>query len=100
MVVATVEPEVIKEHQDLHRVPVAAAQVVEVARQQELQLAVLLAGSAPRLQQTLLDTDWCVALPANRTGQAHLLLLMALQGLADGLDLQLLGNDSAEGETA
>jgi len=25
---------------------------------------------------------------------------MALQGLADGLDLQLLGNDSAEGETA
>jgi len=27
-------------------------------------------------------------------------LLMALQGLADGLDLQLLGNDSAEGETA
>ncbi|MFZ8938892.1 MAG: hypothetical protein ACO3TU_01565 [Burkholderiaceae bacterium] len=76
------------------------AQAVEVARQQELQLAVLLAGPAPRLQQTLLDTDWCVALPATRSGQAHLLLLMALQGLADGLDLQLLGNDSAEGETA
>lgn len=71
---------------------------VQVAHEQELQLALLLAGDAPRLLEALLDTDWCAALPAAHPGAAHLLLLEALQGLADGLDLQLLGQDSGHGE--
>lgn len=73
-------------------------QAVEVAHEQELQLALLVAGDAPRLLEALLDTDWCTALPAVRPGSAHLLLMMVLQALADGLDLQLLGEDSGNGE--
>ncbi len=71
--------------------PAATAQaLVEAAHDQEMAV-IGLAGAAPAWRGALAETDVLLAVPHERAARVRELQLLMLHALAEGIDLQLLG---------
>jgi D-sedoheptulose 7-phosphate isomerase len=67
-----------------------AAEVVAAAHDKDM-VVVGLSGHAPGWRDTLTETDVLIAVPHERPARVRELQLMVLHALAEGVDLQLLG---------
>lgn len=68
----------------------AAQALIEVAHDQDMAV-VALSGAAPAWQPALAETDVLLAVPHERPARVRELHLLMLHVLAEGIDLQLLG---------
>lgn len=67
---------------------------VQAAHDRDMVVVALCGAKAGALGPTLKDTDVLVTVPSERTARVHEAHLLALNSLCDGIDVQLLGDDT------
>jgi len=73
----------------------AVLAATEAAHAREMTVVALLGGNGGAVGRALRDTDVQVCVPHERAARVHEVHLLALHCLCDGIDAQLLGEDSA-----